>query len=1160
MTVLTWNPSRFGGNTSLGVAANWGGLLPTAIDTLNFNSGAIITTLTGTATALDADFSGVTPWTLAGAQLILGGLLTVNAGATLSGNGTVTGTIADNGTIKASGGLLTLSGSVGGTGLLQIDVGATLDVNATSAGETISFLDGTGVLVDHQAGTIGAAISGFVAGDTIDLSSLSFAPGATATIAGGVLTVTSGAASETLSLTGIGNGTAFSVTADAGGTGTDIALVSAVALPPPTPPPPPVTTVPTLQQLVQQNVASAIGGISVADAAAAAANESLTAILSDTTGLLSVTGAGVTTGAGTTQLTISGTLAQVNAELATLSFLDATFGSDTISIVTTDIRGASSSNTIAVSINAPVVTTAPGAASAQAGLTAPIGGISVADADAVSAGETVTVVLSDTTGLLSATGLGVIGSGTTQLKIAGTLAQVNADLATLNFTGNVNDTVSVLTSDGRGASDSHTVAMTVNAPLRLVAGPGNVTLTGGAGNDTLVSGTGVDTLIGGLGNDTYLVNNALDVVTEAVGGGTDTVFASVSYTLAPGTEVEIIRANGAAALTLTGNEFSHTIVGGAGSDTLIGGIGNDTLIGGTGVDTMVGGLGNDTYLVNSALDVVTEAVAGGTDTVFASVSYALAAGTEVEFLRANGAANLTLSGNQFSHTIVGGAGIDTLNGGAGNDTLIGGTGVDTMVGGLGNDTYLVNNALDVVTEAVGGGTDTVFASVSYALVAGTEVEALRVNSATGMTLTGNEFSHTIVGGAGSDTLNGGVGNDTLTGGAGNDTLNGGAGNDTLNGGAGADTMAGGAGNDTYLVDNALDVVNESVGGGTDAVFASVSYALAAGTEVEALRANGAAALTLTGNEFSHTIVGGAGIDTLIGGVGNDTLIGGTATDTMAGGIGNDTYLVNNVHDVVTEAAGGGTDTIFASVSYALAAGTEVEALRANSATGLTLTGNAFSHTIVGGVGNDTLIGGVGNDTLNGGAGIDTMTSGLGNDTYLVDNALDVVNESVGGGTDTVFASVNYALSAGTEIEFLRVNSATGLTLTGNEFANTLVGNVGNDTLRGGAGNDTLNGGAGNDVLDGGIGNDTMTGGVGSDVFQFLAGFGHDIITDFSSNPVVGVDLLDISSLGITAATFASSVTIAASGVNTLITIGANSIQLNGVAAATVSATDFRLAP
>jgi hypothetical protein len=56
-----------------------------------------------------------------------------------------------------------------------------------------------------------------------------------------------------------------------------------------------------------------------------------------------------------------------------------------------------------------------------------------------------------------------------------------------------------------------------------------------------------------------------------------------------------------------------------------------------------------------------------------------------------------------------------------------------------------------------------------------------------------------------------------------------------------------------------------------------------------------------------------------------------------------------------------------------------------------------------------------------------------------------------------------------------------------------------------------------------------------------------------------VDQLDISALGITAATFASAVTIAASGASTLITIGTSSIQLNGVAAATVNAADFRLA-
>jgi hypothetical protein len=243
MTLLTWQPGLFGANGVLGIATNWTpGFVPTALDTLNFNSGALNTALSGTATALNANFSGptATTWNLSGVQLNLGGLLTVNALATLSGTGTVTGTIADNGTITANGGLLTLSGPVSGTGQLQIAAGATLDVTSTSAGETISFLaapPGTvgGTLIDHQAGAIGTTISGFAAGDTIDLRSLTFAAGATATIAQGVLTVTSGAASETLNLgTGIGNGTSFTVTTDASG-GTDIAMV----------PPPPVTTVPT---------------------------------------------------------------------------------------------------------------------------------------------------------------------------------------------------------------------------------------------------------------------------------------------------------------------------------------------------------------------------------------------------------------------------------------------------------------------------------------------------------------------------------------------------------------------------------------------------------------------------------------------------------------------------------------------------------------------------------------------------------------------------------------------------------------------------------------------------------------------------------------------------------------------------------------------------
>ena len=107
--------------------------------------------------------------------------------------------------------------------------------------------------------------------------------------------------------------------------------------------------------------------------------------------------------------------------------------------------------------------------------------------------------------------------------------------------------------------------------------------------------------------------------------------------------------------------------------------------------------------------------------------------------------------------------------------------------------------------------------------------------------------------------------------------------------------------------------------------------------------------------------------------------------------------------------------------------------------------------------------------------------------------------------------------------------------------------------------------AGDDVLSDTPGTAAaMVGGAGNDIFKYLAGnFGADTITDFDSNPVGGQDLIDLTGRGITAATFAASVKIGASGVsgvNTLITIGASSITLDQVAWATVNATDFRLAP
>src|SRR5690606_4692680 len=111
---------------------------------------------------------------------------------------------------------------------------------------------------------------------------------------------------------------------------------------------------------------------------------------------------------------------------------------------------------------------------------------------------------------------------------------------------------------------------------------------------------------------------------------------------------------------------------------------------------------------------------------------------------------------------------------------------------------------------------------------------------------------------------------------------------------------------------------------------------------------------------------------------------------------------------------------------------------------------------------NTLTGNSGNNTLDGGAGVDTLAGGAGNDTYIVDNSADVVIENAGQGTDSVFASADYALSD--NVENLTLTGANNLNATGNAQDNVLSGNAGDNVLYGNAGSDTLAGGAGNDTL------------------------------------------------------------------------------------------------
>ncbi len=150
---------------------------------------------------------------------------------------------------------------------------------------------------------------------------------------------------------------------------------------------------------------------------------------------------------------------------------------------------------------------------------------------------------------------------------------------------------------------------------------------GTSGPDTLVGTSGADAMTGLAGNDTYTVNNAGDLVIEALNQGTDTVQASISYTLPNNVENLLLTGTGnlngagnALNNQITGNSGNNNLNGAAGIDTLIGGAGNDSLNGAAGRDTLTGGLGADIFIFQfgqstaAARDRVTD-FAIGTDKI-----------------------------------------------------------------------------------------------------------------------------------------------------------------------------------------------------------------------------------------------------------------------------------------------------------------------------------------------------------------------------------------------------------------------------------------------------------------------------------------------------------------------------------------------------------------
>jgi len=359
-----------------------------------------------------------------------------------------------------------------------------------------------------------------------------------------------------------------------------------------------------------------------------------------------------------------------------------------------------------------------------------------------------------------------------------------------------------------GTSSDDTILGT-NAANSLNGDFGNDILIGRDGDDILVGDKGHDLLNGGRGGDLLDGGSGIDIVdystaTEAVeidlrsgahgGDAAGDVFVSIEQ-FQLSAHADYFRAS-------SSDITPHIILGNAGNDILCGGAGADWLDGGTGDDRLYGSTGDDVYVVDSVGDRIFEAVGSGFDTIYSSVNISLPSNVEKLILTGNRAANVLA--NSLDNWIAGNMGANILNGGVGADRLI---------GGGGNDIYNVDNSRDAVTELVGQGTDTIYATANYVLP--THVENLvltgRAYNGTGNSgsnlLSGNDAVNQLDGAAGNDKVYGFSGNDVLKGGLGNDLVSGGNGNDRIFGGFGNDVLIGGAGYDIFVFDSAFSSAN-----------------------------------------------------------------------------------------------------------------------------------------------------------------------------------------------------------------------------------------------------------------------------------------------------------------------------------------------------------------
>ena len=505
---------------------------------------------------------------------------------------------------------------------------------------------------------------------------------------------------------------------------------------------------------------------------------------------------------------------------------------------------------------------------------------------------------------------------------------------------------------------------------------GDDTLYGGGGDDDIYGGHNVaggtdggDSIDAGAGNDVVLGDNGL---IERSSEATDPRFAELTGAqLYDANDNALIADSDAMGANPDGVEsrvielYDHT------SGDHEGTFGNDVIAGGADDDLIFGQLGDDTLHGDGLL------ADDGIETLAATIEGSDVGGDDY------------IEGNGGGDTIYGGLGQDDIVGGSSSLFNLDGSdlrpdGADTLYGGN-NDATDRNNAGDGsasrdadvligdngdIHRIVGDG-----GYVSYAYDTGDDPIVVRTATLLDYTPGGADSDigdgDTIRGESGDDEIYGMTGNDILFGDAGNDNLIGGVGNDWISGGTGSDGVLG----DDGRIYTSRNGTEETLFG----IAATEEQTIDAGRYIETT-INETGTLT-KGVNLTPFDVGGN--DIIYGGLGDDFLHGGAGDDAMSGA-----EALEQFYDAPAP-----QDNVLAfnAETEEFAAYNENDPLAKVMVdeTGVFTTDGSGQEFLLNfetvDDGQDRLFGGNGNDWLVGGGNSDHLYGGLGSDLLNADD-------------------------------------------------------------------------------------------------------------------------------------------------------------------------------